>query len=55
MEELNTKIERIYGHGQQCGDCGGGVVVEMGIEGINGNGRNKITCLVIPYPYLKGL
>lgn len=35
---LNKVSVRTHGHGQQCGDCGVGVEVEEGIEGISGDG-----------------
>ena len=31
---IEQKGKRTHGHGQQCGDCWGGVV---GIQGVNGN------------------
>ena len=32
---IEQKGKRTHGHGQQCGDCW----KEMGIKGINGNGK----------------
>ena len=42
---MGQKRKRTHGHGQQCGDWGGGrrgVVVEKNIRGINGNGKIQL-------------
>ena len=37
---LEPERERTHGHGQQCGNCGGGEVEEgFGGSGINGDGK----------------
>ena len=36
--EIEQKTKRTHGHGQQCGNCGGGGVV----RGLNGNEKNTI-------------
>ena len=40
---IEQQEKRIYGHGQQYGDCG----EEEGIRGINDNGKNTIKRKII--------
>ena len=35
---IEQKREKIHGHGQHSGDCGG----QGGVRGLNGNGKNII-------------
>ena len=38
-EERLGQKEKTHGHGQQCGDCAGGVEVEEGVRVIIENGK----------------
>ena len=41
---IRQKGKRTHGHGQQCGDGGGGrqwIEVEAGVRGVSGNGKNN--------------
>lgn len=45
VKENKISKSNTYGHGQQCGDAGGEVCVEVekGIEGINGDEKKNPT------------